>query len=125
MRFFTVFDEIGALSFKEIPKPKRDQWFREYLREVGLSEAGFGKPLEEITFPQEIMDAEHFPRDADLTTRAHRIPGRQVRSVVVNPAAPTGIRWRPRRPSRHEVANSPDQSRLFQRLGPATPRDEL
>jgi len=69
MRFFTVSDEIGTLSFKEVEKKKRDGWFREYLRQQHVSDTDLGKPVDQVDFPQAMMEGKHLPRDADLPTR--------------------------------------------------------
>jgi len=62
-------DEISALGFKGVDAAKRNGWFRDYLKQQGVTAAELGKPIEEAELPADALVAPTFPREADLPTR--------------------------------------------------------
>jgi len=62
-------DEIRALDLKPIDPAKRDAWFRDYLHAQKFTDADFGSPIDQATFPPELVHLKSLPRDADEPTR--------------------------------------------------------
>jgi len=69
MAHLVVADEVKALDFRRVDKAKLNGWFREYLKEKGVTQADLGKPLDQVEYPAEAMVQKTLPREADLPTR--------------------------------------------------------
>lgn len=69
MTHFVISDEVSALDFRSAEKSKLDGWFRDYLREKGVTAADIGKPLDQAEYPAKAMFADTLPREASLPER--------------------------------------------------------
>jgi len=69
MAHYVVADEIQAMDFRSTDAAKLNGWFREYLRQKGVTEADVGKPLDQVEYPAKAMYEKTLPREADLATR--------------------------------------------------------
>ncbi len=69
MRHLVIADEVKTLKFDKVDKPRRDEWFRAYLRTQDPPCPDLGRPLEQVELPIELFEAKTLPREADLHTR--------------------------------------------------------
>jgi len=66
---YVICDEIQPLDFRRTDREKLNGWFRQYLRQKGLSDESLGMPIDRVQYPAEAMYEKHLPREANLTTR--------------------------------------------------------
>lgn len=68
---YVVADEIQTMDLRPaaIAPEKLNGFFRDYLRQHGVSDSSLGKPIDQVEYPAAAMFEKTLPRDADLTTR--------------------------------------------------------
>jgi hypothetical protein len=66
---FVIGDEVQTMDFRGTDRAKREGWFRDYLRQRGVTDADLGNRLGEVVYPADTMFAKALPKDADLPTR--------------------------------------------------------
>ncbi|GMU23460.1 MAG: hypothetical protein AMXMBFR13_35380 [Phycisphaerae bacterium] len=69
MPHLVIADEVKTLSFQGIDKARLDGWFREYLKERGVTDSEVGTPQTQIAYPLEELSARSLPRNANVQTR--------------------------------------------------------
>jgi len=66
---YVICDEIQTLDFRRVAPEKLNQWFRDYLRSKGETDATLGQPIDKVVYPAAAMYEKTLPRNADLSTR--------------------------------------------------------
>ena len=69
MAHYVVADEIQTIDLRRIDPARVNGWFREYLREVGQTDASLGTPIDAAPWRGDLLYAPAPPRAADLVTR--------------------------------------------------------
>lgn len=67
MPHWVISDEVSGVDIA--PTAKANQWFRDYLRMMGVTDKDLGKPIDEIEYPSKAMYEPTLPQNADLPTR--------------------------------------------------------
>lgn len=64
-----ISDEVKTLDFRNVEAAKLNVWFRDYLRQQGVTDAEMGRPVDQLQYPAPAMHEKSLPREADLPTR--------------------------------------------------------
>lgn len=66
---YVISDEIKRIHLNSAAPAKLNGWFRDYLRQRGVTDADLPTPIDQAEYPLKMMDAKTLPSDGDLKTR--------------------------------------------------------
>ena len=66
---WVISDEVSALDFRNIAPEKINGWFRDYLKNEGVTSADLGQTIEQVVYPANEMFAPFLPKDAPVQKR--------------------------------------------------------
>lgn len=69
MPHWVISDEVSAVGISSAPPDKLNVWFRDYLRNKGVTDEDIGQPVNSVEYPTKAMYEATLPQNAPLPVR--------------------------------------------------------